>query len=401
MRKLLLLLSLVLLQPLRAAAQPPPSAPAGSRTVEVDPIRCWWRTSTGAVRIGEQFDVDLTCAVLETDAVSVMVDESRLGNAVIQMAPFEVVGGSHPADLHEGLRRFFQYHYTLRIINPDVIGKDVGLPYLSLHYRINSRVAAGGAAVQGRDLEYVLPEAGVRVLSMVPVGVSDIRAGAGAPFEAVDALLFRANLLRIVATALFALGGIVVLLVLIRVARGSLFSRTPRSQRTLSPGALVKVATGELRRVARARATDGWTPALIDRALGATRIIAAAALGDPISQRTVDRDTALGEGRVLAAGPRLGTRRLVSAPTTAHDVARRAARATPGTPAHGRLDALREALSSLTGAQYGRAQAIDDLALDEALSRATDTGRAVARRLSFPFTLVARLRSSERAGALD
>ena len=59
-----------------AHAQPAPAPQTGTRNVEVDPIRCWWRTSTGAVHIGEQFDVSLTCAVLETEAVSVVVDES-------------------------------------------------------------------------------------------------------------------------------------------------------------------------------------------------------------------------------------------------------------------------------------------------------------------------------------
>ena len=47
------------------------------------------------------------------------------------MAPFEVVGGTHPADLRSGQRRFFQYHYTLRIINPDAIGQDVPIPIMS------------------------------------------------------------------------------------------------------------------------------------------------------------------------------------------------------------------------------------------------------------------------------
>ena len=70
-----------------ANAQPAPARVSGTRNVETDPIRCWWRSSAGAVRIGEHFDVSLTCAVLETDAVSVVVDESRLGNAVVQMAP--------------------------------------------------------------------------------------------------------------------------------------------------------------------------------------------------------------------------------------------------------------------------------------------------------------------------
>ena len=145
-----------------ANAQPAPTKESGTRNVEVDPIRCWWRTSAGAVRIGEQFDVSLTCAILETDAVSVVVDESRLGNAVVQMSPFEVVAGTHPSDLHAGMRRFFQYEYRLRIINPDAAGTDVRIPDVALHYRVNSRVT-GNAAVQGRDLLYYLPPQVIRV----------------------------------------------------------------------------------------------------------------------------------------------------------------------------------------------------------------------------------------------
>src|SRR5215470_17547605 len=133
-----------------ASAQTPPNraADAGTQPVEVDPIRCWWRTSSGAVRIREHFDLWLTCAVLETDVVQVVPDQSHLGVEVAAMAPFDVVGGSHPADLRSGNRRFFQYQYILRIINPDAIGKDVKIPDLLLHYKVNSRVAAN-TSVQG------------------------------------------------------------------------------------------------------------------------------------------------------------------------------------------------------------------------------------------------------------
>ena len=34
--------------------------------VEVDPITCWWRASTGFIRIGEPFSIVLTCAVVLT-----------------------------------------------------------------------------------------------------------------------------------------------------------------------------------------------------------------------------------------------------------------------------------------------------------------------------------------------
>ena len=43
-------------------------AQTGTDLVEVDPIKCWWRTSTSAVRTGESFDLRLTCAVVETEA---------------------------------------------------------------------------------------------------------------------------------------------------------------------------------------------------------------------------------------------------------------------------------------------------------------------------------------------
>jgi hypothetical protein len=159
-----------------AQAQTPPNRPAdaGTTNVEVDPIRCWWRTSSGAIRIGEHFDLWLTCAALETDAVQVVPDQSHLGIEVAAMAPFEVVGGSHPADLRSGNRRFFQYQYILRIINPDAIGKDVKIPDTVIHYKVNSRVAAN-TSIQGRDLTYVLPTEEVRVASMVPADAADIR----------------------------------------------------------------------------------------------------------------------------------------------------------------------------------------------------------------------------------
>src|SRR5438093_7800285 len=170
------LLPLVLagmLLPAAAWAQSSPPA-AKSENVEVEPVRCWWRTSSGAVRVGEAFSVVLTCAVLQNAAVQAVPDESRLDATVAQMAPFEVVGGTHPADLYAPNRRFFQYEYRLRIINPDVIGKDVKIPDPQIHYRINSTIAANTAS-QGRDRVYLLPPLSVRVLSLVPGDAPDIR----------------------------------------------------------------------------------------------------------------------------------------------------------------------------------------------------------------------------------
>src|SRR5216684_4678778 len=104
------------------------SSAAAAQNVQTDPLQCWWRTSAGAIRIGEPFTVVLTCAVLESDAATVVVDQSRLEPSVVQFAPFEVLGGSHGAEIRTELRRFFQYEYRLRLLAENLFGKDVALP---------------------------------------------------------------------------------------------------------------------------------------------------------------------------------------------------------------------------------------------------------------------------------
>jgi len=375
-----------------AGAQPAPTRESGTRNVEVDPIRCWWRTSTGAVHIGEQFDVSLTCAVLESEAVSVVVDESRLGNAVVQMAPFEVVAGSHPADLHEGIRRFFQYEYRLRLINPDVVGTDVRIPDIGLHYRVNSKVD-GNASVQGRDLMYYLPPAVIKVQSMVPDGATDIRDAGGVSFGSIDALNLRAGMFNIIGIALMAFGGLMVLLVLFRIARGAR-KWTPAEQRELSIGAMIGVASRELSRV-RSEKGGGWTPELVDRALAATRVAAAGALDRTISQRVVDAETAtVGEGRLLASGPRRGTRRIVSASITARDIETQLAKRRATDTMRPTLETLRDALASFAASTYGRDESNRDAHLDEALDAASRAASSVRRRHMFPMTLLKRWSAS-------
>ncbi len=337
--------------------------------------------------MGEIIEVTLTCAVLESEAVSVVVDESRLGNAVVQMAPFEVVSGNHPADLHAGIRRFFQYEYRLRLINPDVVGQDVRVPDISLHYRVNSKVD-GNASVQGRDLLYFLPPAVMRIESLVPDGATDIRDASGASFGSIDALTFRAGLFNIIGIALMAFGGLMVLLVLIRLARGAK-TRTPADQRELSTSALLGIATRELAAVKKERGSNGWTDELLDRALGAARVAGAGAMGRPISQRVItDADIVVGEGRLLTRGPRRGTRRIVSASATPHDLARLVTRLKPGDGRRSNLEALRDALSALTAAQYGRAQARSESVLDEALDGAARAASSVRGQYMFPRSLL-------------
>jgi len=378
-------------------AQAPATAPPGPPSVEVDPIRCWWRTSAGAVRVGEPFDLSLTCAVLENEAVQVVPDESRLGSGVIQMAPFEIVGGSHPADLRSGLRRFFQYQYTLRIINPDAIGKDVKIPDLAIHYRVNSRVAAN-AALQGRDLTYFLPPQWMRVASMVPADTADIRDAGGESFGAGEALSFRAGVLEIVAITLMALGALMVLVVLFQLLRAV---RRPAAtgQRQLSTYGVLKAAVDQLAAVQRDREQQGWSVSLVDRALAAARVVAACAIGRPVNQRPTGATTTGGSGRLMAPGASRGRQRALSSAVTVGDLARELARPheTPDPERERLLESLRDVLTTFSNAQYSRSGAGDESSLDSALSNVSSAAARLRSEHTWFRTLLRRAPAEEPA----
>jgi len=103
------------------------AASAAAQTVQTDPLQCWWRTSAGAVRVGEPFTVVLTCAVLETDAATVAVDQTRLEPSVVQFAPFEGARRiARPPICAPTIAASFQYEYRLRLIADGMFGKDAG-----------------------------------------------------------------------------------------------------------------------------------------------------------------------------------------------------------------------------------------------------------------------------------
>ncbi len=379
-------------------AVPNPAAGRSDGMVETDPIRCWWRTSTGAVRIGEPFTLTLTCAVLDDEAVQVVPDESRLASAVVQLAPFEVVGGAHPADLRGGTRRYLQYHYTLRIISPDVIGADVSLPAFDIAYRVNSRLA-GNTAQEGRELSYLLPPHAVRIVSTVPEEAPDIRDSALIDFGRLESLAFRAALLRVLGWAFMALGGLMTLLALVALARRST-RRTTAGRRLLSDGAIAAAAAAELVDVEREAGSAGWSEPLIERALAASRIAAAGALGAVVHQIVAapgaapDEADALlraGEGRLLTRG-RLWRRRptALSASITADDLARRIARLPAAASADRReqLEALRGAMTTFSAALYGATATLDRSGLDRAVASSATLAKSVRAELNSPLRLI-------------
>jgi hypothetical protein len=358
---------------------------AAAQTVETDPLQCWWRTSAGAVRIGEPFTVVLTCAVLETDAATVVVDQSKIEPSVVQFAPFEVLGGSHGADLRTDMRRFFQYEYRLRLIGEGQFGKDVPLPETKLSYRIQSRVG-DKTAIQGRDQTYVLPAQSVRVLSLVPADASDIRDASAETFADLDQRAFRANLLIVIGGVLFALAGLLALLALVRLV-GSLRKPSTGTERLVSDGAILRAAGRELSAVQRDREGAGWTPELAARALTALRVAAAYALGRQVARTEIPTTPGAivpdGAGALTVSSGWLGRKKIiVSGAATPRSLASERARGLGTERRATLLESLDRALSQFTTAQYGRPEALDSAALDEALT----TGRTALKRVAFEQT---------------
>jgi hypothetical protein len=377
------------------------------QTERTDPLQCWWRTSAGAVRVGEPFTAVLTCAVLETEDVKVVVDESRLEPSVVQFAPFETLGGSHAVDLRNGARRFFQYEYRLRLIAENLFGKDVGLPETKLTYRIQSRVGprragAPGAsagpgsteeAIAGRDQTYVLPPMSIRLLSLVPADASDIRDASSETFADLDQRTFRANLFTVVGGVLFALAGLVGLLTVIRLV----VRARPATgvDRLVGDGAVLRGVGRELSAVQRERETRGWSADLAARALAALRILGTYAIGRTPSRVALNgRPSTADDGRLIVTKrwPR-GKQIAVSGSVTQRSIGSAIAQPTNGRRP-GELESLGDALERFTVAEYGRGEKLDDGALDESLA----AGRQLLKRLQVEqIWIVRRLRGRKAA----
>lgn len=342
----------------------------------VEPIRCWWQSSTGAITIGQSFDVTLTCAVLDTEPVQVVPDESRLGVASVQLAPFEILGGTHPPDAHRGSRRFFQYRYSLRLISADSIGHDVNVPALPIQYRVHSRVGAN-ASLEGRDLTYLLPPLPIKVLSLVPADAADIRDGTDASLGAVESLRFRTNLFEILALALGATAAVMAMLALLPlVRRAGKVSKADEGR--LPDRAVLHHVAEELDAVKRDVATEGWTDGNTARALAALRIVAAYAIDRAVSQKPLAAAAATPEGRIAAAqGWLRPVRASVSSSMTSDDVGRAGSKLPDSVSMTRRhhLEGLQQALTVLAAALYHQAPVRDTHQLDEALRHGTSVAR--------------------------
>jgi len=363
--------------PARPAAKGEPT-PQPAKVLGWEPIRCWRQTSAGAITIGETFTVVLTCAVYEGENAQVIPDESRLGVASIQMAPFEILGGSHPPDVRRGARRFFQYDYQLRIISRDAIGHDINVPPLPISYRIHSRVGAV-ASLEGRDLSYVMPMMPLKVLSLVPVDAADIRDASEASLGAVESLRFRSSLFRVLTLTFASLAAVMAVLALLPLARSRVTTGDDKRGR-IPDRAIVDAASEDLRALQSRATADGWNEETVARALASMRLIAAAAIDQPISQKLLGVDGVVPDGRLLVRhGILRKTGATVSSAATADDVGRAESRNGASATRQQQLEGLRSGLLALTTALYRQEPIRDPSALDEAVRQAIAVAADVAK----------------------
>jgi hypothetical protein len=326
-------------------AQSAPQRPPDTEDVEIEPITCWWRTTTNAVRTGEPFGLTLTCSVVETESTRVVPDQSRLDAAVVQLPPFEVLGGSHPGDLRTPGKRFFQYDYRLRVISEGTFGADVTIPPLEISYRVESKVSSGDS-VQGRDQTYTLPRAAIRVISLVPDETTDIREAPASLFTEIESRASRANLFQTLAAVLFTLAGLVVVIALVTLVR-SRSSTAPVARALSSDRAILRAVSSELAEVQR-ESRGGWTPELAGRALAALRIAGTYALGRKVGQRAITDGATAMDGQLKVGGRFASQGALVSGSVTPETVA-----ASNGI-AESRVAGLADGLRALTSIRYGR-----------------------------------------------
>ena len=356
--------------PTTSLAQGPPQGAA--QNVEVDPVTCWWRTTSSSIRMGEPFSVVLTCSALETDGARAVIDRARLGSASVQFPPYEVLSGSQSADHVTTGRRFMQYEYTLRLINEAAFGADVAVPEMAIAYRIESRAVGDTSALQGREQTYVLPPLSMRVASLVPDSARHIREASVPSLGEIASREFRARLLRILALSLFSVAGLTLLLAIARWARQNRRAVPDANRQLLAHRVViggVRRELGALQQQTRA----GWTPDQVRHALTSTRIVASYLADQPVAQRATASAV---DGELALTGGFFPRRRVaVAGATTA-----------------GGLDTLngsaavadvQDALTALTASRYGSAEQLDNGALDAAIAAAIRSADRVASKHTF------------------
>jgi hypothetical protein len=204
----------------------------------------------------------------------------------------------------------------------------------------------------------------------------------------VEAQSFRGNLLRLVGVLLFGLAAIMALQTLVRATRQA--AKPDDAARQLIPAApVLRQVARELRAVQGRRAQEGWSDALVGRALTALRIVGAYALARRTGQAAASatsHDPQSRDGHLLVNGGWFGDAGvLVSGAVTAATLGNAIGDVAPGSPRRLHLEDLQTALARFAAVQYRRAgSGFDEPALDESLDCGLREARRLALRQSWP-----------------
>jgi hypothetical protein len=363
-----------------AAGRPGEAAASGGAaagTLESDPIRCWLKTTKTAVHIGEQFNLALTCAVVDTSRIAVVPDLSQVEPTTLQVAPFEVITGTRHPDIRAGIWRYLQFEYTLRLIADSFFGQDLTIPAVSIKYAV--QVSDAGLAQQGQEKSYVLPVIPVRIISLVPQNASDIRDASRDTFADIEARAFRGTVAFVAAAILLSLAALLLLVGIAKAFkqhRRQVVVRPPQ----LSPAAIAVGCLSTLQRTSSQAASQGWTPDLVGDALSTLRIAAALALKAPVTQLRVAPDAPAREGQLtLRRGILRPWKFIISTPMTSFLVARSAASTQES------VKPFHDALKAFTETRYSRDREPDGTTLSALVDASCDALQALRWRLYWPF----------------
>jgi len=362
--------------------------------VETDPIKCWWKADRTAVRVGERFGLVLTCAVIETGPTTVVPALNQLEPGALSLTPFEVTSGTRGDDVVAPPWRYVQFDYSVRLLADGFFGQDLTIPSLTVTYNLQS---AGGT--EGRDQTYVLPALPMRVLSLVPRSVSDIRDASGQTFATIASRRFRSSLALVLGWVSVAFAAVLSLMAVAGATR-QYRAKAAAAVRTLPVPSMLGACVNSLAAVGSDAARDGWSPALARRAVAALRVAGAVALEQPVAQDFADQDAVERDGQITTrAGWFRSQRVLLSAAVTQRTIAHhlgngRRVRAS----SRARLEPIGEALGVLTVASYGRDGKADASSLDAALESSQAAVRSLRTSARWPLrTAAAVMQSFQRA----
>jgi hypothetical protein len=288
--------------------------------IEVDPITCWLRTSKDAIRVGEEFDLILTCRIIETYEEKVVPIFSALDSRAMTLAPFEVLSGERYPDVYDNYRRFFQFNYVARLISGDYFGQDAKVPSIEIRYFIRQQVTER-ETMDSQEYVYAMPEYPVRILSLVPIDANDIRDNSNITLDTARTHSLRSNILYYVSVIFFVAAGAFIVLF---VRQGVIYYRGDRPQKVkaLSDWRILMGLTREIRKVRAQVQSKRWNNELVGKFLAISRVAMTIAVYQNVIQRVVSMGSKDLEGQLKLGKGLLWRRKkvLVSSSLTPEDL---------------------------------------------------------------------------------